>query len=94
VNLQFEENQVVWAKIKGFPWWPAVITKLNKDLNGAFQKEVTVQFIEAESNVCLPLNMIANFEEHLEEHKATKPGKLMEAIEVAKKMIHGFSPED
>ena len=21
----YEKGEVVWAKIKGFPWWPAVI---------------------------------------------------------------------
>jgi hypothetical protein len=23
--MSFEKGEVVWAKIKGFPWWPGVV---------------------------------------------------------------------
>ena len=23
--MSFEKGEVVWAKIKGYPWWPAVV---------------------------------------------------------------------
>jgi hypothetical protein len=22
---EYEENEVLWAKIRGFPWWPAYV---------------------------------------------------------------------
>lgn len=22
----FKKDQLVWAKLKGYPWWPAVVT--------------------------------------------------------------------
>ena len=25
VALLYEENEVCWAKIRGFPWWPAYV---------------------------------------------------------------------
>jgi len=23
--MAFEKGEIVWAKIKGYPWWPAVV---------------------------------------------------------------------
>lgn len=25
-ELIFEEDEVIWAKIRGYPWWPAYVT--------------------------------------------------------------------
>lgn len=25
-GIQYEEEQVVWAKIRGYPWWPGVVS--------------------------------------------------------------------
>jgi len=24
---QFVEDEICWAKVRGFPWWPAIITE-------------------------------------------------------------------
>ena len=30
--MQFYQKEVVWAKVKGYPWWPAyVLTNNNSD---------------------------------------------------------------
>ena len=26
---QFTKDQLVWAKVKGFPWWPAIVNSVN-----------------------------------------------------------------
>ena len=23
--LEYEENEVLWAKVRGYPWWPAYV---------------------------------------------------------------------
>jgi hypothetical protein len=25
-EVAFEEDEVLWAKIRGYPWWPAFVT--------------------------------------------------------------------
>jgi len=29
----FTQNQLVWAKVKGYPWWPAIVTFLHNKSN-------------------------------------------------------------
>lgn len=43
----FEMEDVVWAKVKGFSWWPAVVREIHrveKDSLG-HKKEYTVYFL-------------------------------------------------
>jgi len=28
-SSNFSKGDIIWAKIKGFPWWPAIIGKIN-----------------------------------------------------------------
>lgn len=28
---KFQLNDIVWAKVKGYPWWPGIIVKINQD---------------------------------------------------------------
>lgn len=25
ITCSFQKNQVVWAKVHGYPWWPAIV---------------------------------------------------------------------
>jgi hypothetical protein len=50
---QFQSGQIVWAKIKGFPWWPAVIAKIKDTKEGdIINKEFMVNFIGDNSQYC------------------------------------------
>lgn len=43
----FSKGDIVWAKIKGFPWWPAIIGKVNSDKkdSSSAEKKYKVDFI-------------------------------------------------
>jgi hypothetical protein len=30
---KFEKDEVVWAKIRGFPWWPGIVSKVFETLD-------------------------------------------------------------
>lgn len=36
-ELEFRLGEIVWAKIIGYPWWPARVTQLPTSRNPAFR---------------------------------------------------------
>ena len=38
-----ELNQVVWGKVRGFPWWPGIV--INKQITEIAEKGFKVEFI-------------------------------------------------
>ena len=41
-NNSFIVGEVIWAKIRGYPWWPAQITGTNDD--NAREKKYSISF--------------------------------------------------
>ena len=39
-NTSFNVGEVIWAKIRGYPWWPAMITGTEDD-----NREKNMQFL-------------------------------------------------
>jgi len=88
-NVVFKKGDIVWAKVRGFPWWPGVIrhilSKNNKN-DSSEEKIFLIDFIGDESHVKLPLNKIEIFEEKSSKYSLNKNKKLQNAIEKAKRM--------
>jgi hypothetical protein len=53
----FIAGEVIWAKIKGYPWWPAVIFDFR-------ESDTTVSFIGEKSHAYLQMNQIKKFSEN------------------------------
>jgi hypothetical protein len=58
-NKTFSQNEVVWAKIKGFPWWPGVIGSIGRSREHNY--EYLVNFLGDFSYAKLPENKISSF---------------------------------
>jgi len=86
----YTKGEVVWAKIKGFPWWPGVVAKVieQKD-NPDNLQEILVNFIGENSHARLPLDKVAKFHQNFSEYSKMKKKKLLESIEIARKIIGG-----
>lgn len=37
----FQIDEIVWAKVRGYPWWPGIIVSINKDIKELY----TINFI-------------------------------------------------
>lgn len=50
-ELTFQINEVVWAKLSGFPWWPAIIISRleNKSYEVLYFGDFTRSFLAAQS---------------------------------------------
>ena len=83
----FHQNDVVWAKIKGFPWWPGVIGQIGRARDGSI--EYLVNFLGDWSYSKLPENKLSNFENKFKEYANRKNRKQNEAIKIAQKIIEG-----
>lgn len=85
------EKDIVWAKIKGYPWWPGTIRSIsynNKNNNKRFAKKkiYTIDFIGNKSHGEVSKNDINLFKQNYEEHCKTKNPSLIKSIELAKKL--------
>jgi hypothetical protein len=86
----YSKGEVVWAKIKGFPWWPGVVGKLQEDKEDSGKlTEILVNFIGENSHARLGLDKVAKFEENFTEYAKMKKKKLVESIEIAQRIING-----
>ena len=79
MNSFFEIGEVVWGKIKGYPWWPAVITDSSQSLI------YTIKFYSDNTYAKLSSKYLLKYEENkdkiIETNKKNK--KLLEAIKAA-----------
>jgi hypothetical protein len=72
---------VVWAKVKGYPWWPARILGIGNYESG--DKKYEVFFIKDDSRAMLPKLKLRKFRESFSDFSKTKRAKLKEAIKQA-----------
>ena len=79
MNTIFERGEVVWGKIKGYPWWPANIIDFSNNL------VYTIKFYSDNSYAKLSSKFLLKYEENknkiLEANKKNK--KLLSAIKAA-----------
>jgi len=72
------KGEVVWAKIKGFPWWPGVIAKVIVDKeNPSAPMECLVNFLGENSHAQLSLDKLAKFQEKYNEYAKMKKKKVI-----------------
>ena len=86
-----KEKDIVWAKIKGYPWWPGIIRNISNNLQtnpkGISKRKIyTVDFIGNKSHGEVTKKDIQSFRYYYEEHCKTKNPSLMKSIELAKKL--------
>ena len=91
-NTEYKEKDIVWAKVKGYPWWPSIITHIsfrNNQVNGENIKEkiYTIEFIGEKNNAKVTREKIESFNKNYELHTNTKNPILIKSIELAKKNI-------
>ena len=85
---QYKKEDLVWAKVEGYNWWPAIVAAVDKPEN-TDDALVTVNFIGESSHASLPTNKVVRFREKFGVFSKTQKKLLMGAIETAKKIESG-----
>lgn len=98
MNNTYSKGEIVWAKMSGFPWWPAIIRSIylkrkTKEQNGTlltrYDTNLTflVEFYPDHSHCEISSDKIEKFEQTFTERSNTKKKSLIKAIKLAKKEI-------
>ena len=79
----FTVDEIIWAKIGGYPWWPAMIKGIEED-----NKEIKyrVSFIGDNTHATLPKRNLNKFEKEYKIHSNTKKKNLLDSIKIAKEL--------
>ena len=89
----FQKGEVVWAKVRGYSWWPGIIKKiiLKTDNINITEKEIKfqVKFIGDNTHSILPMDKLQNFQEKFSIHSKTKKKPLLNSIKLTKKYLSG-----
>jgi hypothetical protein len=93
----FQKGEVVWAKVRGYSWWPGIIRKIILKPNNLNSKEkeiekeikFVVKFIGDNSHSILPKEKLENFQEKFSIYSRTKKKHLINSIKLAKKFLSG-----
>ena len=95
MDNKYRKGEVVWAKVRGFPWWPGIIKNISVRLGNAEKEtKITVNFVGDNSHAELPSNKIDKFLEKFEEYSNTRHKGLLNSIAIAKKLYKDENPFD
>ena len=81
-NEDYQEKDIVWAKINGYLWWPSLISQISfkqpKTL-GKTQKEkiYTIELIGEKTNMKVSSEIIEPFLKNYDKHANTKDSSLL-----------------
>ena len=78
---KYKVGEIVWGKVSGYPWWPAVIAQIDSD------QKFFVNFIGSNSHAKLGLEKIKKYEENYEKHTEKAKMNLYSSIKTANKLI-------
>ena len=90
-NEDYKEKDLVWARIKGYPWWPSQISQISlKPITtlgkNTKEKIFTIEMLGEKNIVKVSSEKIEPFIKNYDKHANTKNTSLLKSIEIAKKI--------
>ena len=90
-NIEYKENDIVWVKVKGYPWWPSIIKHISFRNIQSYdhnikEKIYTIELIGEKINTKVSKDKIESFKKNYDQHINTKNISLLRSIETANKI--------
>jgi len=82
----FQQGEIVWAKVSGHPWWPALVVEVDSNTKQGI-RQAAVNFIGENSHASLPLSKLASYKDHYYKHTLFARIGLSYSIMVANKIL-------
>ena len=86
METSFALGEIVWGKIKGYPWKPAKIVEIKEETEDK-PKKYGLHFIGENSKLILAKKNIAKFSENYNKYSITSKKELSENIKKAKELF-------
>jgi len=86
-HCDFKRADIVWAKVRGYSWWPAKIGEVIKEKSDRSERKYRVDFIGDNTHQTLPHDKLADFIECYPRYSLTKKKDLLDSIETARKQL-------
>ena len=91
-NEDYKEKDIVWANVKGYSWWPSLISKVSiKQITtlGKTTKEkmYTIELLGEKFNTKVSSEKIEPFMKNIDKHTNKKNTSLVKSIDIAKRLI-------
>ena len=83
-NVSFNVGEVIWAKIRGYPYWPAMITGTEDDNR---EKKYAISFIGDNTHASLAKKCLEKFEKGLQLYSNTKKKIYLKVLKKQRKYI-------
>lgn len=81
---EYKRGDLVWAKVRGYSWWPARIGDVLRDKS---DRKYRVDFIGDNTHQTVPHDKVADFADNYASNSVTKKKDLLDSIEIAKKQM-------
>ena len=88
----FIEEEIIWAKLKGYPWWPAILVSIKTDINSKEEK-YRVVFLGNHLQATLKKMYISKFDKNYKLYSKTKNKDLIGIIKKAKEIYESEAGE-
>lgn len=90
-NIEYKENDIVWVKVKGYPWWPSIIKHISFRNIQSYEHNIkekiyNIELIGEKINTKVSKDKIESFKKNYEQHINTKNMSLLKSIEIANKI--------
>lgn len=85
MKCPFKKNEIIWAKLKGFPWWPGKINSIKSTCSN--QHTIMIEFFGDKTICVVPVIKLKPYQENYNLFSKSKRTTLQRAITLANKDI-------